>query len=123
MRQAYIDGLDILGAVGAQGQETNRAILIRVNNAAQLARSQGAIASLAQTVAPATIEGKVYDEIAKKISEALKKEHVDATVNVAEPVGWKSADGKQVWSDVGLALGGVGIIALVWGLFVRGGSK
>jgi len=123
MRQAYIDGLDILGAVGAQGQETNRAILIRVNNAAQLARSQGSIASLAQTIAPATIEGKVYDEIAKKISEALKKEHVDATVNVAEPVGWKSADGKQVWSDVGLALGGVGIIALVWGLFVRGGSK
>lgn len=116
--------MDILGAhpdltVGAE-PETNRAILIRVKNAGELARSQGAVAALAQSIAPATIEGKVYAEMAKKLADSLKAQHVDADVTIVEPKGFVQADGKHIWSDVGLAIGGAGILAMLGYLLFRG---
>jgi hypothetical protein len=97
--------------------DTNRAILIKVKNAAELARSQGAIASFAQALAPATIEGKVYATMRDKLAESLKKENVDAEVTIVEPKGYVAADGKHIASDIGWALGGAGVLAGLWYLF------
>lgn len=102
--------------VGADS-DTNRAVLIKVKNAAELARSQGALASFAQALAPATIEAKVYSTLAAKLAEALKKENVDAEITVVEPKGYVAADGKHIASDIGWALGGAGVLAGLWYLF------
>lgn len=115
MRQTYIEGLDIIGA----DQETNRAILIRVKNAAELARSQGAIASFSQALAPATIEGKVYSEMAKELQKSLREKNVDADVSIVEPSKWKPAGTDHVWTDIGFAIGGAGLLAGLWYLFKR----
>lgn len=113
----YEAGLDVLGA-DASKQETNRAILIQVHNAAQLARSQGAIASIAQALAPATIEAKVYDEMKKKFIASLKDQNVDADVSIVDPANWKPADGwSHIWVDLGFAVGGAGLLMLVLKLF------
>jgi hypothetical protein len=110
MRRTYIIGLDVLGT----DQETNRALLIRVRNTAELARSQGSVASLAQALAPATVEAKVYSSMASELRKSLKDKNVDADVSVVEPKAWQPADGKHVWSDVGLGLGIAGVLALAW---------
>ena len=112
----YIAGLDVLGA----DQETNRAILIRVRNAGELARSQGAVASLAQSLAPATVEGRVYGEMAKQLSQSLKAKNIDADVSVVEPSMWKPAGSSHVWIDVGFAVGGAGLFALLMHFFGGG---
>ena len=111
----YSHGLDALGA------DTNRAILIRVKNAGELARSQGGVASLAQSLAPATIEGKVYDTLRDKLFKSLQEQHVDAEVTGVEPKGFVQADGKHSWTDVGVGLlaagGAVGLLAILWRVF------
>jgi hypothetical protein len=91
---------------------TPQAILIQVKNAAELARSQGAVASLAQSIAPETIEAKVYSAMAEKLADSLKKEHVDATITIVNPVGYESAGGIH-WLDVGLGAAIVGSLALI----------
>lgn len=116
--KTYLHGLDVLGAE----PETNRAILIRVKNAGEVARSQGTLATIAQSLAPATIEAKVYDEMAKQLQQKLKDQHVDAEVTVVEPKGMQPADGKHVWQDVAIGLGLVGVVALAWGI-ASGGSR
>lgn len=117
----YRYGLDVLGA--SPGPETNQGILIRVNNALELARSQGKIATVASVLAPATIEGAVYKEMAKKLKESLAKEHVDADVTIVEPTAFKTADGKHIAQDVmlGLGAGGVAVVlaAFLWKLVHR----
>jgi hypothetical protein len=97
---------------------TNRAILIRVRNAAELARSQGALASLAQTLVPATIEAKVYDEMAKKLQDSLKSNNVDAEITIVEPKKFQSATNGHVGHDIivgAVAVSGVvGLLALIY---------
>jgi len=115
----YRRGLDAIG------QLTNRAILIRVKNAGELARSQGALASLVQSIAPATIEGKVYDEMVKKLSASLKENNVDADIRVVEPTGFQTADGKHIATDIVLgaaAIGGI-IAVIAFGRKLIGGKK
>jgi hypothetical protein len=104
--------------------ETNRAVLIRIKNAADLARSQGALASMAQTLAPATIEARVYDELAKQLGKALADKRVEADVQVidAPQSNWRPAGGTHLWTDIALALGGLGVLAILWRVFA-GGKK
>lgn len=96
------------------GQETNRAILIKINNAGEVARSQGKVASLFQSLAPASIEGKVYSEVASRLADGLRAQHIDAEVKVVEPKGFVTSDGKHIWTDVGMAVGGAGVLAVIW---------
>ncbi len=87
---------------------TNRAVLIRVNNAAQLAKKQGAVATIAEAIAPKTIEAKVYDEMVKKLSGALRDQGVDATVVVVEPADVKLAGPSPIWKALALGMLGLG---------------
>lgn len=100
--------------LGAALQQTNRAILVRVNNTAQLARSQGGIATAAQRIAPATVEARVYDEVAKSLRQAFKDQNVDADVELVEPSGWSPATASFVWSDIAAGVGLIGVTALLW---------
>ena len=112
----HSSGLDVLGGEAA----TNRAILIKIKNAAELARTQGALASIATQIAPATIEGKVYEEMRKQLASSLKEKNVDADVTIVESTGFKTADGTHIAHDVGIgiaAAGGVVVgLALLWKL-------
>jgi len=119
MIKPYLNHLDTLGLYSdvTIGQETNRAILIKINNADELARSQGKVATLFQSLAPSSIEAKVYEETAKQLAAGLRSQNVKADVTVVEPKNFVPADGKHIWADVGLAIGGAGIVAILWFLF------
>jgi hypothetical protein len=99
-------------------QATNRAILIRVRNAAELARSQGALGTLAAALVPGTVEAKVYDEMKAKLVESLKANNVDADVSVVEPKNFKSPTNSHLAHDAvvgAVAIGGViGFFALIY---------
>jgi hypothetical protein len=98
-----------------QDSQTNRAVLIRVNNAEQLARSQGALASFAQAVAPATVEKRVLDAVRDKVDTYLKGQSIDATVELVEQDKFRAADGtSHIARDMGIALMAVGGVALLW---------
>lgn len=103
-------------------QTTNRAILIRVRNAAELARSQGALGTFAAALVPATVEAKVYDEMKNKLAESLRSNNVDADISIVEPKNFKSATNSHIAHDavVGMvAIGGVvGLLAIVYRLIV-----
>lgn len=111
--QTHIAGLDVLGA------DTSKAILIKVKNAGQLAASQGALASIAAQLLPATIESKVYSTMRDKLADSLAKEHVDADVTIVEPTAWKPAGSSHIALDIGIAAAGVGVLAILWQLFAR----
>lgn len=113
MRNMYKNGATILGAPAVQ-PETNRAILIRVKNAGEVARSQGALATIAQSLAPATVEAKVYDAMRDQLAQSLASNHVDADVTVVEPKAYQSADGKHVWQDLAIGVGLIGVAAFAW---------
>lgn len=108
---------DILGAAAASS--TNRALLIKINNPAELARSQGSLAAFVQTLAPSTIEAKIYDTLASKLRDALSAQNVDASITVVEPKAFTSAGSGHVARDVGIAVAGVGGLALLYHLFKR----
>lgn len=96
-------------------QETNRAILIRLNDPAEIARRDGTTAAIAQTLAPATVEARVFDDLAVKLRDSLKGYHVDADVSVVEPTSWTTAStSKHLWQDIAIGIGAVGVAALVW---------
>jgi hypothetical protein len=99
--------------------DTNRALLIKIKNPAELARSQGAVAAFVQTLAPSTIEAKIYEAMREKLSAALKAENVDAEVTIVEPKAFKAAGVSHVARDVGLVVAGVGGLALMWHFFKR----
>lgn len=104
-------------AIRGEGNNTNRAILIRVNNAADLARSQGSIASFFQSLAPATLEHEVLKTVASKLKSALSDQNVDAEVALVQPEAFVNADGSHIWSDVGIAVGTFGALAFIWHFF------
>lgn len=104
---------------------TNQGILIKVKNAAELARSQGALASFASAIAPATIEAQVYKAVAQKLADALRDNNVDADVSVVEPAKFQPADGKHIATDLVIgaaAIGGI-IAVLAFGSRLIGGKK
>lgn len=117
MRSTHSMGLDVLGA------DAGEVIVVRVKNAPELARSQGPVASFAQSIAPATIEHKVLTTIAQKLRESFsaQKPAVDVDVTVAEPTAWKPTGTSHIWIDVGIGLGGLAVVALLWSFFSHGG--
>ena len=103
--------------VGTAPAETNHALLIKVKNAAELVRSQGALAAFAQTLAPATLESKVLSTLRDKLTSALKEQNVDADISIVEPKAFTAAGGGHIARDVGLVVAGVGGLALLYHLF------
>lgn len=102
------------------GQETNLGVFIRVKNAPEVVRSRGAVASLVQSIAPATTEAEVYKGLAAELRKALKDKNIDADVQVVEQsAGLMKPTNNHLWSDVGLAVGGAGVVTLLAWLLTR----
>lgn len=99
--------------------QTGTAILIKVNNTAALAKSQGQVAALAQSLLPATIEAKVYDTIATQLKSALGQQGVEADVTLVQPAAWKPANSSHIAADIGFAIGGAGLLAVIMWLVQR----
>lgn len=117
----YALGQEVMGDDNSS-VKTSHALLIKVKNAPDLARSQGALAAFAQMLAPATVENKVYEEMATKLKASLKDQNVLADVSIVDPAAWKPSVGAHLWSDVAWALGGAGVLAIVLRVF-GGGHK
>jgi len=99
------------------GQETNRALLVKLKDPGALARSQGSVAALAQGIAPATIEATVYTTAAGEVQKALAARGIPSEVSVVEPGQFRPAGSSHVAQDIGFAIGGMGIVGLLWWLF------
>lgn len=123
MANAYLIGVDVLGAAprspapaGAGGQ----AVVIRVNNVADVVKSQGGAAgNLAFALVPGAVTSKVYDTLKDQLASGLKEKGVDADVTVtgAPP------SGPRPKSDLlGGALFGGGLVGIAWlaSRFIRG---
>jgi hypothetical protein len=128
MNGLYVLGAELSpGAATSRGSSTgltpeqaasavsHRAVIVQVRNATQLAQKQGLAASLAAALAPETIENKVLDTIRSKISDAMKKEGVDAAVAVVEPANWQPLNGERtILTTVAVTATGGLVAMLVW---------
>jgi hypothetical protein len=76
---------------GVAPDQRGNAVLVRVNNVADVVQQQGQLASLARALAPQTIEAKVYSTLAAKLKASLAEAGVDADVNVVNPAGYVPA--------------------------------
>jgi hypothetical protein len=94
--------------------DTHKALLIKINNPADLARSQGALAGFAQQLAPATIEAKIYDTMKAKIADSFKAQGVDADISIVEPSAFTHASVGHVAQDIAYGMGFLGLAGLVW---------
>lgn len=102
------------------GAETNKALLVRLTDPAALARAQGALAALAAGAAPATIEGKVYEGFRDEIKKSLQTKGIGAEVSIVEPRAFSlSTGGRGIATDIGLAIGGAGVVGILWWLFAH----
>jgi len=110
-----ITGKDILTGEA----KSQRALLIKVKNAGQLASKQGIIATAASALLPETVEGKVYDEMKKKLASALSDEGVDAEIKVVEPAAYKASGASPIWKPMALGLAGIGVLTLLYKFFTR----
>jgi len=111
---AHRRGIDILGA------SSSRAILIRVKNAKEVAAKQSALASIASSLVPSTVEARVYDEMAARFRSDLASNGVDADVSVIADASASAAgddDRRALLKGVAIGAGGAGIVWLV-GRFV-----
>lgn len=114
--RAYLHGLDILGA------ETNRAVMVRIKNVAEVVRDQGGAAgAIAQQFAPVTIENEVYKKIAEEFARGLKAKNIDAVVTVVDAPSpdWKPVKGSRVVQYTAIGVGGAGLLGLGAWLFMR----
>ena len=101
----YGHGLDILGAgLGS------RIVLIRLRDPNALAKREGgALAAFAASLAPDTVEQKVYDEVVKRIREDFDRNKIDAEVTQASvtdarpPI--KSVEGPTLLKGVAVGAG------------------
>ncbi len=89
------------------GIDGNRALLIRIRNPVQIARSQGGIATAAMALAPDTVEQKIYSEMAQRLGTALRNENVDAEITVVKPSDFKP-EISNFWKFLAVGLGVVG---------------
>ena len=109
------------GGVAGSVSETNRAILIRLKDPIGVARAQGATAAFAASLAPATIEARVYEAVAMQIGASLGEKNVEADVTVVEPAGWTEATNMvNLGSDFAYILGGAGVAGVLYWLFRKG---
>ena len=103
--------------------DTGKSVLVRLRDPASLARAQGSLAALAQSLAPATIESKVYDTFRDTLAQSLKDKGIDADVSVVQAAGFRPADGSHIATDIGFAIGGAGVLGVMWYLFSSKGHK
>lgn len=106
------------------GQETSRGVLIRIKDPQAVARSQGSAAAFASALAPAMIEGRVYDELLKETKKSFQQKGIDAEVTLVEPSAFRPVvTGESFAIDIGYAIGGAGIVGLCVWLLARKGNK
>lgn len=91
--------------------DQGRGILIRVRNVPQLVSQQGAVETLAQRLAPGTVEKKALSTIRDQLSSGLKEKGVDAELTIVSPANYK-ADSSNIWFGIAAALG-VGVAGYV----------
>lgn len=107
-----LPGIDILGALPPA-----RLIQVRIDNAAQLAERESALAGAVGRFAPETIDQMVYEEIAKQIDKALRDKGAKVSVTVAAGLAPAVVGATGFWRDVLVTVVG-GIGALILGGFV-----
>ncbi len=110
--------------------QSGRAIVIRVRDTKALAAAQGgSAAELAASLVPDYVDAKVYEEMAKKLRDALGAEHVSADVSIVDagniPGGILPAipasDGHAFIK--GLAIGGGAIVVAMLGYELLFGER
>lgn len=99
--------------------ETNRAILIKLLSPGALARGQGATAAFAESLAPAFVEARVYDEVASQLKGALADQNVEADISIVEPTKFASAGMSYIGSDLAYLMGGAGVVGALYWLYRR----
>lgn len=114
-----------LHTVGLDAISGRRALLIQVRDVQALVRAKGGAAGdFAQKIMPDTIADQVYSEMAKKMSEGLKAEGVDADVRVVSPAGYQPAGVNAVYKPLAIGslslLGGLGLWKLTSWIIHRG---
>ncbi len=87
----YLIGVDVLGALSSTPlSPQGAAVVVRLKDVGAVVRDKGGAAGgLAYSIAPQSIQAKVYQEIRQKLADGLQKEGVDADVQVVvdPPVG------------------------------------
>ncbi len=102
--------------IGLDAAQRGNAVLIRINNAAEVVKREGQLASLAQALAPSTIESKLYSTLASKLKASLADSGVDADVHVVNPAGYAPAK-SDILRDVFVGvLGATAFATLVYGV-------
>lgn len=99
------------------------ALFIQIRNVPELVEKQGgAIGSLAHLIGPATVEQRVYDEMAKRFGGELAKQGVRADVSVVNtppPAGKSSGEGRALLVGAGLGVGAVGVGWAAWHFLIK----
>ncbi len=104
--------------------ETNRALLLRFKDPGAVARSQGgSVASFANAIAPGTIEAEVYNRAVPEVVKSLQSKGIEAEVTVVEPRSFLAAGNSHIAADLGFAIGGAGVVGLLWFLFSSGSKR
>jgi len=107
---------------GAAPPGPSPAIVIRVKDVTGVVKAKGgAVGSLIQQFAPATISDQVYSQMAAKMAAGLKEQGVDADVQV---VDLPAANVKPMVFDntlrnAALGVGAFGALGLIYFLFGR----
>lgn len=97
-----------------------RAIIIKVKNVPQLvAKMGGSMGSLVQSLAPESIDSKVYDEMSKKMKEGLEAQGADADVRVVDIANMRFASENPIWKPVALGIVGTGLVAGLYKLVMH----
>lgn len=96
--------------IGLDPSQRGHAVLIRLNNTAEIVQKQGQLASIAQMLAPSTIETKVYSTLADKLKTSLAEQGVNADVNVVDPAGYKPIQ-SDVLRDILIGVAGATVFA------------
>jgi hypothetical protein len=104
-----------INVFGVAPEKRGNAVLIRVNNVADVVKQQGQLAAFAQALAPATIESKVYSTLADKLKTALAEQGVDADVHVVNPAGYEPCKSDLLRDVFVGVLGATVFTTTLWG--------
>ena len=100
----YLQGAALVGAQAV----AKRAIVIRVNNLAEVVKKRGgSVGDLAQTLLPETIETQFFSEMQKEMIRQFRSEGVDVSVDVVandKAPASKPVAGRLLWRDFGLGV-------------------
>jgi hypothetical protein len=95
-----------------------RGILINVTNMGALIKSQGGgMGVAAAAILPATIENKVYGDMAKQIQEAFRSKGIDQYMQVSQVASsnYKPPFSRR-WGDMAIGAGVAGVAVLTYKL-------